>query len=229
MRLPNGASSHSPAKSSYHNITSRDRGLKSLKSLLPQIGITSRRFKKLEAIHLVREQRDTGRQDLAFNARPFILCGIPLRRPPSGQLAYTKHNGRFFLEITAHPRFGLPYGQDRLIPIWVATLAVKQRNRVVHFASAAQLLEFFRLPKDGPHYRRMIEGFKRVFAATIFFGTDQQRNGAAIVDLARFQFFDRMHLWFNTREQQEPLPSENLDNVVRLARRVFANRSYHAC
>jgi hypothetical protein len=58
-----------------------------------------------------------------------------------------------------------------LIPIWVATLAVQQQSRVIRFSSAAQLLEFFRLPKDGPHYRRMVEGFQRVFAATIFFGT----------------------------------------------------------
>ncbi len=141
-----------------HNLKSLDRGLKPLKSLLPQIGITSRRFKKLEAIHLVREQRETGQQQLAFNARPFVLCGIPLRRPHSNQLVFTRRNGRFLLEITAHPCVGLPYGQDRLIPIWVATLAVQQKSRVVHFASAAQLLEFFRLPKDGPHYRRMMEG-----------------------------------------------------------------------
>ncbi len=208
-----------------HNLKSLDRGLKPLKSLLPQIGITSRRFKKLEAIHLVREQRETGQQQLAFNARPFVLCGIPLRRPHSNQLVFTRRNGRFLLEITAHPCVGLPYGQDRLIPIWVATLAVQQKSRVVHFASAAQLLEFFRLPKDGPHYRRMMEGFKRVFAATIFFGADQQPNATAIVDLARFQSFDRMHLWFNTREQ--PLPSENVDNVITLSDTFYREINEH--
>ncbi len=93
-----------------------------LQTALPSIGLTKRRLKHLEAIHLVREQRDTGAQDLAFNARPFILRGIPLRRPRSDQLAFTRRNGRFLLEITAHPRFGLPYGQDRLIPIWVARI-----------------------------------------------------------------------------------------------------------
>src|SRR5215471_1821909 len=68
-----------------------------------------------------------------------------------------------------HYETPVPFGQDRLIPIWVATLAVRQQNRVVHFSSAAQLLDFFRLPKDGPHYHRMVDGFQRVFAATIFF------------------------------------------------------------
>jgi hypothetical protein len=192
-------------------------GLATVGSLLPQIGITQRALKKLEVIQLVREQRAIGKQQLAYNARPFVLCGIPLRRPPQEQLTYARHNGRFLLEITAHPRYGLPYGQDRLIPIWVATLAVKQKSRAVHFSSAAQLLEFFRLPKDGPHYRRMVEGFQRVFAATIFFGTEQQPERAAVVDLARFQFFDRMRLWFNTTEQQQPLSVENFDNVITLS------------
>src|SRR5215467_4280153 len=82
-------------------------GLRSLKSLLPQSGITQRTLKRLEVIQLVREQREAGKQELAYNARPFVLCGIPLRRPPQEQLTYARHNGRFLLEITAHPRFGL--------------------------------------------------------------------------------------------------------------------------
>ncbi len=201
--------------------------LVSARPLSPPVEISKRRLRQLEAIQLIREQRESGRQDLGYNARPFVLCGIPLRRPPSEQLLYTRHNGRFFLEITAHPRYGLPYGQDRLIPIWVATLAVQQKSRLVHFSSAAQLLEFFRLPKDGPHYRRMVEGFQRVFAASIFFGTEQHPERAAVVDLARFQFFDRMHLWFNTSEQQQPLGAENFDNLITLSEVFYREIDEH--
>jgi hypothetical protein len=201
--------------------------LASATPLSPPVKISKRRLRQLEAIQLIREQRDAGHQELGFNARPFVLCGIPLRRLPSEQLLYTRRNGRFFLEITAHPRFGLPYGQDRLIPIWVATLAVLQKSRMVHFGSAAELLEFFRLPKDGPHYRRMIEGFQRVFAATIFFGTEQQLDRTALVDLARFQFFDRMQLWFNTSEQHQPLPAENFENLIVLSEAFYQEIDQH--
>ena len=48
-------------------------GLTALKSLLPRVGITQRTLKKLEVIQLVREQRDAGKQELAYNARPFVL------------------------------------------------------------------------------------------------------------------------------------------------------------
>src|SRR5215472_17791511 len=85
-----------------------DRPPASLQSLLPSIGLTKRKLRYLEAIQLVREQRETRQQQLAYNARPFVLCGIPLRRPPKDQLAYTRRNGKFFLDITGHPQFGLP-------------------------------------------------------------------------------------------------------------------------
>ena len=81
-------------------------GVATVKSLLPEIGITKRTLKKLETIQLIRAQRDAGKQELAYNAGPFVLCGIPLRRPPREQLTYVRHNGRFLLEITVHPRYG---------------------------------------------------------------------------------------------------------------------------
>lgn len=171
-------------------------------SVLPSIGITKRRLRQVESICLIREQRATGRQELAFNARPFVLCGLPLRRPPSSQVIHRRRNGKFFLHIVAHPDFGLPFGQDRLIPIWVATLALRQKSRELHFESAAQMLEFFHLPKDGPHYRRLVEGFQRLFGATIFFGTEEQTQSAPVIDWSRFHFFDGMKLWFNTSESE---------------------------
>jgi hypothetical protein len=121
----------------------------------------------------------------------------------------------------------VPYGQDRLIPIWVATLAVLQKTRVVRFGSAAQILDFFHLPKDGPHYRRMIEGFQRVFAATIFFGTEDQPERTAIIDLAPFQFFDRMQLWFNTSEGHQPTSSETHENTIILSEPFYREINEH--
>ena len=33
---------------------------------------------------------------------------------------------------------GLPYGQDRLIPIYLATLAIRQRSQSIRFRSGAR-------------------------------------------------------------------------------------------
>lgn len=68
-----------------------------------------------------REQRT---QELCFASRPFVLYGLPVRALPPGQLIYEKRNGQFVLQITGHPKFGVPFGQDRIVPIFLATLAV---------------------------------------------------------------------------------------------------------
>jgi len=188
-----------------------------LRSILPSIALTKHKLKQLDSICLVREQRANGQQQLAFNARPFVLCGLPLRRPPTAQQVHRRRNGKFFLHIVAHPDFGLPYGQDRLIPIWIATLAVRQKNSVVRFRAAAEILEFFHLSKDGRHYRRIVEGFQRVFAATIFFGTEEQAGTNQMIDCARFHFFDSVHLWFSNPEMQDQ-PATNGENVIALSK-----------
>jgi hypothetical protein len=128
---------------------------------------------------------------------------------------HRRRNGKFFLHVVAHPDFGLPFGQDRLIPIWVATLALRQRSREVYFDSAAQVLDFFHLPKDGPHYRRLAQGFKRLLSATILFGTEEQTHCSRVIDWSRFHFFDGMKLWFNTSESEfgAPNPHENVITV----------------
>lgn len=198
--------------------------LEAVGAILPKLQITTRRLKKLETICLIREQRDSGHQEIAYNARPFVLCGIPLRRPPRDQLAYIRRNGKFFLEIAGHPRFGLPYGQDRLIPIWIATLALQQNSRLVRFRSASQMLEFFHLTKDGRHYRRIVEGFRRVFAATIFFGTDDQPGRNQMTDCTRFHFFERMRLWFS---DADPATQNSGGNTIILSDAFFQECNEH--
>ncbi len=196
-------------------------------ALLPTIGISKRRFKQLNAVVLVREQRENGRQDLAYHARPFVLCGIPLRRPPAHELTHTRRSGKFFLNITGHPQFGLPFGQDRLIPIWIATLALRQKSRTVRFKTASQMLDFFSLPPDGYHYQRIVEGFKRIFSATIFFGTEDQLAGSNVIDWSRFHFFDRMKLWFNTPEHSVTRPAEQDGNVITLSESFYQEIDQH--
>ena len=116
-----------------------------------------------------------------------------------------------------HYETPVPFGQDRLIPIWVATLALQQKDRTIQFASAAQMLDFFHLPKDAPHYRRLIGGFQRILAATIFSGTDERPNGARVVDFSRFHFFDRMRLWFNPNSTALDVSPVMHENIITLS------------
>jgi hypothetical protein len=169
--------------------------------------------RKADAVVLVRAKREAGVQDLAFGARPFILCGLPIRRLPGGSLTYTRRNGRFFLEIVGHPDFGVPFGQDRLVLLWLATRAVRNKSPVVGFESAAEILNEWRLPTNGEYYRRLAAAFKRVFTSTIFFGTRDDRRSGEVWNCNRTHFFDHVHLWFGA----DSVTGKKRENLVTLS------------
>ena len=133
---------------------------------------------------------------MGFCARPFILCGLPLRKP-SG-LLYERRNGRFTLQVTGHPEFGLPFGQDRLVQIFLATLAVRQKSPIVRFGGGHEVLEMFGMAKGGKEYRRLIAAFERVFGATIFFSSGDAAGARPVVQRARFNFMSAATLWYSS-------------------------------
>jgi hypothetical protein len=126
-----------------------------------------------------------------------------------------------------HYETSVPFGQDRLIPIWVATLALRQKDRTVHFESAAQMLEFFRLAKDGRYYRRMVQGFQRIFTSTIFFGTGSQPGGSRLFDWARFHFFDELHLWFTENGKSPSVSVHDCSNTITLSEAFYKEIDRH--
>lgn len=67
------------------------------------------------------------------------------------------------------------------MPIYLATLAVQQKSQTVRFRSGSEMLETFGMSKGGKEYRRLIQAFERIFGATIFFGSDQVKGTARVV------------------------------------------------
>jgi hypothetical protein len=181
--------------------------------------------KKIKGVELVRAAREEGRQDIGFNSRPFVLCGLPIRRPAAGVREYARVNGRFSLRIGTTSPLGLPFGQDRLIPLWVSTLAVRQKNRRVTFDSAAELLREFGLSTSGYHYKRIVQGFERIFDATIFFAADGMKGTARYIDRSRFNFFDSIKLWY--LDDNPGLPHEDFKNVIVLSEQFWNEVQQH--
>jgi hypothetical protein len=59
-------------------------------------------------------------------------------------------------------------GQDRLIPIFLATLAIRQQSQMIQLRSAVEMLESFGMQQGGTQYRRLVAAFQRIFGATVF-------------------------------------------------------------
>ena len=66
---------------------------------------------------------------LCFSSRPFVLCGLPVRRLSEGQLLYERRNGQFVLQVTGPPEYMVPLGQDRIVPIFLSTLAIQRKSQ----------------------------------------------------------------------------------------------------
>jgi hypothetical protein len=116
--------------------------------------------------------------------------------------------------VTGHPEYGLPWGQDRLVPIFLATLAIRQQSQTISFASAAEMLDTFGMHQGGAQYRRLIEAFKRVFGATIFFGTDVLRQKARVIHQSRFNFMSEARIWYSHHTEQPTLPGDCRNTIV---------------
>jgi hypothetical protein len=188
--------------------------------------VSRHKLRQAEGISLVREKREAGNQILGFATRPFVLCGLPIRRPTASTLLYERRNGFFTLQVTGHPDFGLPFGQDRLVPIFLSTLAVRQQSQTIRFKSAAQMLDTFGMAKGGKEYRRLVAAFERIFGATIFFGTDSIRDRARVVHRARFNFLREAQIWYERDTAQED-GSERFENVVVLSDEFYAEVMAH--
>jgi hypothetical protein len=205
---------YTPASGEERGAKGLDRIGGLLEDTNPELIASKRKTRKVESIECVRLKRESACQNLGFSSRPFVLCGLPVKRPAQGCLLHERRNGHFVLQVTGHPSYGLPWGQDRLVPIFLATLAIRQRSPRITFDSAAAMLDTFGMQQGGSQYRRLVSSFQRIFGATIFFGTDTQRQRAAVVHQARFNFMTEARIWFSRNCDRRALLGDCQNMIV---------------
>ena len=197
-----------------------------LKRMVPELVVSKQKLRQAEGSCIVRLKREEGKQNVGFSSRPFVLCGLPVRKPSAGEMIYERRNGNFVLQITGHPNYGLPFGQDRIVPIYLATLAVRQQSKTIRFRTAAEMLETFGMHKGGKEYRRLVAAFERIFGATIFFGTDTVSGTSRVVQRSRFSFFNEAQIWYSRDPEQYPI-SDQFENVIVLSDEFYREIAAH--
>jgi len=83
------------------------------------------------------------------------------------------------------------------------------------------------MQQGGSQYRRLIAAFQRVFGATIFFGTDTQREKATVSHHARFNFMREARIWYSRDPRQELLPG-GFENEIVLSDEFFREVTTHS-
>jgi Plasmid encoded RepA protein len=71
-----------------------------------------------------------------------------------------------------------------------------------------------------------VASFQRIFGATIFFGTDTQKDRAAVVHCARFNFMTEARIWYSRDPEQKCLPGD-CRNLIVLSDQFYEEISTH--
>lgn len=133
--------------------------------------------------------------EVGWYLRPFMLCGLPLRKPPGIGEDWIRWDAQAHFRAVPDARYGIPYGQDRLVLVLLATRAMEQNRRRIKLGSAYQILQWFGLPPDGRNYARLAERFNRVLGTRTLSTYWTWRSGKRVV-LRRSRIYYRdVQLW----------------------------------
>ena len=155
---------------------------------------TQRQKKRIDAAIVARECRESSTQELAYNARPFTVTILPVR-PKTGLQVWERRNGSRYLRIEAADGQLLPYGQDRLVLLILATAACQQKSRVIRLGSESDILRLFGKSDAGVKYEHLAASFHRIMVASITWGTDGMAKGARLIEASRMLLLEEFRLW----------------------------------
>jgi len=159
----------------------------------------------------LNESRHLQKLSLGFCAREFVLCGLPYK--PTKQKEFVRQNGNLRLKVWGDPTLGIPFGQDCLIPIWLASAfqaAGEPDHNRIYFRSASDLLRAFEIPINGHEMQLLRERLMRVFGATYQVELkEKQQDGSIFWNAQRYQLITRVCLWFKNTEKENQYTLES--------------------
>ena len=131
----------------------------------------------------------------------FVVTSLPYKRQES--LQYERRDRGLIVTITGDERWGLPFGQDRLIFYWLATafkLVGEPSDNVLRFRAVNDILRAFQLPLSGRHRRLLKERIHRVYGCKVEVQDQKQPHRTA---RRQHLFIDGFRLAFDPRGSGE--------------------------
>jgi hypothetical protein len=156
-------------------------------------------------VALSKRQVQPASRSYFYLPRHFLLCPLPVRKPEFESNLWRRSNLLSEMEIRSDPRYGVPHGQDRLVLLWIATLAIQQNSPHVRVGSAYRLLSMFGLPQDGRNYQRLTERFNRLLHSHFTFQF-RDRVKPLVMEPLTYSISSGWRLWF---EHSHPDAEEN--------------------
>ncbi|PTL75433.1 hypothetical protein DAT35_54950 [Vitiosangium sp. GDMCC 1.1324] len=154
------------------------------------------------------EARRDDKQILAFSPEDFIRFGLPYKRVDGTE--YERRNGGMRYVINSLAAYGVPFGQDRLLPIWLATaylLCGQPEDGVIQFRSVRDILLAFGLSTGGSKHLALRDSLLRLTHATLFVyderpGNKDEKKRGERIEIRRYNLIKKVDLWFKKNDTQ---------------------------
>jgi len=115
-------------------------------------------------------------QELGWLFRPLAVCPFPAASLGKRQIIgrdgqkteeyyvlWTRRAGAIKVEILGHPDYGIPFGQDTLVVLYLAFEAKRQGSRKIRVNFYRDFMRMFEMnPNDGRKYRLVVDSLRRI-------------------------------------------------------------------
>jgi hypothetical protein len=138
--------------------------------------------------------RNNQSQSIAYSPHDFVQFALPHKKLDA--TIYERINGRFRVTLTTRGGYTVPFGQDRLLPLWLATAfqaAGQPANNTIRFRSASDILAAFRQSPDGDARRILRDRIQRWHNTTI----DVDASTDEAIHQVSYNLIEEAHLWFH--------------------------------
>jgi len=187
-----------------------------------------------EQVAKIQVDRPLQSQEMGWLFRPLALCPFP-SKPLKKRIIFKgqevdagletlwqRRSGKLTISITADPRFGIPYGQDILIVLYLAVEARRQSSRKIVVNFYRDLMEMFGInANSGYKYRAVQASMARIRNALYKWELDQ---GPTRETGGNYLYIEEWDLYFDPKNpQQRPL----WDQYILLSERFWYEINKH--
>lgn len=190
--------------------------------------------KRMNQVAKIQADRQMQTQELGWLFRPLALCPFPAK-PLKKRIMFQgkeieaglesiwqRKAGSLTISITADPRYGVPYGQDILIVLYLAIEARRQGSRKIVVNFYRDLMEMFGInANSGYKYKAVQASMARIRNALYKWELDQ---GPTRETGGNYLYIEEWDLYFDPKNpQQRPL----WDQYILLSERFWYEINKH--
>lgn len=169
--------------------------------------------RQINQIAKIQTDRQIKEQELGWLFRPLALCPFPAKPLKSrvvvngkevtlNETIWQRKASKLTISITADPRYGIPYGQDILIVLYLAIEARRQGSRKIVVNFYRDLMEMFGInANSGYKYKAVQASMTRIRNALYKWEIEQ---GPTRETGGNYLYIEEWDLYFDPKNPQQP-------------------------